>query len=228
MRSLAARLGLGEVEPAVLKLAKHTTLRLGPLVARVQSSVEPALATATMAREVAVAHHLFQRSAPAVRPAVEPASGPYEVGGCIVSLWAFADHRAADERDAGAAGAALGEVHAALATCAETLPPYSKVVAECAVLADDETAMSVARPEDRALLAELVRAGLERMPADPDRWIALHGDTHLGNVLVTATGPIWADLEAACRGPLEWDLVNKSPAFLWRPSRGSTLRCWTS
>jgi hypothetical protein len=214
VRALAARLGLGEVEPAVLKLAKHTTLRLGPLVARVQSSVEPGLAMATMAREVAVARHLLQLDAPAVRPAVDPAPGPYETDGCIVSLWAFVDHRPADETDAAKAGVALRSVHAALAGDAEPLPPYSDVVADCARLAADEGAMAAAHPDDRALLAGLVRAGLERLPADLDRWIGLHGDTHLGNVLMTAGGPIWSDLEAVCRGPLEWDLTSKPPAFL--------------
>jgi hypothetical protein len=213
-RTLAARLGLGEVEPTVLKLAKHTTLRLGALVARVQSSVEPGLATATMTREVAIARHLLQLGAPAVAPAIEPPPGPYEIEGCIVSLWAFVDHLPATETDAGTGGAALRAVHTALASCAEALPLYSKVLAECAALADDESAMAAAHPDDRFLLAGLVRAGLERLPADPDRWIALHGDTHLGNVLITAAGPIWADLEAVCRGPLEWDLANKSPAFL--------------
>ena len=54
VRTLAARLGLGDVPPTVLKLAKHTTLRLGPLVARVQSSVEPALALATIDRKSVV------------------------------------------------------------------------------------------------------------------------------------------------------------------------------
>jgi aminoglycoside phosphotransferase (APT) family kinase protein len=214
VRTLAARLCLGGVEPAVLKLAKHTTLRLGPLVARVQSSVEPALALATMAREVAIARHLLRMGAPAVAPAIEPAPGPYEIDGCIVSLWAFVDHRPAAETDASAAGAALRSLHMALASCVEPLPPYREVVAECAALAGDESAMAAAHPDDRALLAGLVRAGLERLPADPARWTLLHGDSHLGNVLMTAAGPIWTDLEAVCCGPVEWDLANKPPAFL--------------
>lgn len=214
VRTLAARLGLGDVAPTVLKLAKHTTLRLGPLVARVQSSVEPALALATMAREVAIARHLLRLGAPAVAPASEPSPRPYEIDGCIVSLWAFVDHRPAKEPDASAAGAALQALHAALASYVEPLPPYREVVADCAALADDECAMAAAHPDDRLLLAGLVRAGLERLPADSDRWIALHGDAHLGNVLMTAAGPIWTDLEAVCRGPPEWDLANKPRAFL--------------
>ncbi len=36
---------------------------------------------------------------------------------------------------------------------------------------------------------------------------ALHGDAHLFNCMQTATGPIWHDLETACRGPREYDLA---------------------
>jgi Ser/Thr protein kinase RdoA (MazF antagonist) len=36
---------------------------------------------------------------------------------------------------------------------------------------------------------------------------ALHGDAHLFNCIQTAAGPIWHDLETACRGPREYDLA---------------------
>ncbi len=214
VRTLAARLGLGGVEPAVLKLAKHTTLRLGPLVARVQSSVEPALALATMVREVAIAAHLAARGAPALRPSADPPPGPYEVDGCIISLWPFVDHRPATEADAAGAGAALKRLHEALAGYEGALPAYFEAVADCAALAEDESAMAAALPQDRRFLAGRVRAGLERLPAGAANWIALHGDAHLGNLMMTPAGAIWADFEATCRGPLEWDLLNRPAAFL--------------
>jgi hypothetical protein len=213
VRTLAATLGLGEAAPVVLKLARHTTMRLGPLaVARVQSAGEPDAARAAMAREVAVAQHLARLGAPAVRPATDRPPGPHAVGGCLISLWTYVDHRAAGEADAAAAGAALKEVQAALASYAGALPAYTDTIAGCAALAQDARAMAAAPPDDRAFLARLVRAGLERLPSDG--WIALHGDTHLGNVMMTATGAVWSDLEAVCRGPLEWDLCDKPPAFL--------------
>ena len=43
-----------------------------------------------------------------------------------------------------------------------------------------------------------------KTPAQP-----LHGDPHLdGNILVSARGPLFVDFEAACRGPVEWDLTS--------------------
>ncbi|HEY1427383.1 MAG TPA: phosphotransferase [Caulobacteraceae bacterium] len=213
VRALASRLGLAAAEPVVQKLARHTSVRLGPLVARVQSAGSPEAAWTTMAREVAVAQRLAAEGAPALRPSVDPPPGPYELDGCIVSLWPFVEHRPATEADGAAAGAALKRLHAALAGFEGPLPAYSEAVADCAALSEDEAAMSAARPEDRALLAGLVRAGLERLPGQSAGWVALHGDTHLGNLMVTAAGPIWADFEAVCRGPLEWDLLNRPARF---------------
>ena len=214
VRTLAERLGLGRTDPAVLKLAKHTTVRLGPVVARVRSDGQPQAGRAAMAQEVAVGRHLARLGAPAVRPSVDPPPGPHEVGGCVISLWSFVDHHLAGAADAAAAGAALREVHAALASYDGALPGYRDTVTRCAALASDAAALAAAAPEDRVFLARLVRVGLGQAPADPRGWIALHGDTHLGNVMMTADGAVWADLEAVCRGPLEWDLCNKPPAFL--------------
>ncbi|HWF76267.1 MAG TPA: hypothetical protein VN694_03735, partial [Caulobacteraceae bacterium] len=104
VRTLATRLGLGGDEPVVLKLAKHTTVRLGPVVARVQSAGELDAARTVMAREVAVGQHLARLGAPAVRPSIDPPPGPHAVGGCVISLWSFIEHQPADEADAAAAG----------------------------------------------------------------------------------------------------------------------------
>jgi len=63
-------------------------------------------------------------------------------------------------------------------------------------------------------LARLVRVGLGELPTDPRGWIALHGDAHFGNVMITPAGAVWCDFEAVCRGPLEWDLCNKPETLL--------------
>jgi hypothetical protein len=213
VRTLGAGLGLGDFDPVVLKLANHTSLRLGPLVARVRSSGDVDEDRATMVREVAVATHLARLSAPTIKPSVDPPAGPHEVDRCLISLWAFIDHRAADEGDWAAAGAALKRFHTALTGYDGELPTYLQTVEGCAAVAEDAAAMAAAEPEDQRLLARLVREGLQHLPTDPWAWIALHGDTHLGNVMITPAGAVWADLEAVCRGPIEWDLCNKPASF---------------
>ena len=54
--------------------------------------------------------------------------------------------------------------------------------------------------DDAELLCELASRELPEGQA-------LHGDAHLFNCLQTTAGPIWHDLETACRGPREYDLA---------------------
>ena len=54
--------------------------------------------------------------------------------------------------------------------------------------------------EDVELLCELAS---RELPGGQ----ALHGDAHLFNCIQAASGPIWHDLETACRGPREYDLA---------------------
>jgi hypothetical protein len=168
-----------------------------------------------MAREVAVAEHLARRGAPAVRPSDDPPPGPYEAEGCVISLWRYAPHRPADEtRDAEAAGVALQTVHAALASYDGPLPPFGDAIASAGALLEDDAGLPALGAADRDFLTGAYRRGVERLGGISRRPLALHGDSHLGNVMVTDRGPIWGDLEAVCTGPLEWDLANKPAAFL--------------
>jgi hypothetical protein len=57
--------------------------------------------------------------------------------------------------------------------------------------------------------------------------VPLHGDVWSGNLAITSDGPLWLDFEAACSGPLEWDLVGLpqcSPAMPHNPDLLSLLR----
>jgi aminoglycoside phosphotransferase (APT) family kinase protein len=56
----------------------------------------------------------------------------------------------------------------------------------------------VVLPAVERALAELGEAGAHRI---------VHGDSHPGNVLWTAGGPLWGDWEDAHLAPLEWDLA---------------------
>ncbi len=207
-KALATRLGLGVVEPQALKLAHHTTVKLAPLpiVARILSG-EPA-AGPRMASEVALARRLADAGAPVVSPTRDPPPGPHREGDSVVTLWDFVDHRRADEtKDALAAAEALKAVHAAMAALEDALPPFTDGLAACADRLADRAAMAALAEPDRGFLDDRLQALRDELGTPDAGRRPLHGDTHLGNVLMTPRGALWCDLETACRGPLEWDLV---------------------
>lgn len=213
-RALAARLGLGAVAPEILKIAHHTTLKLAPLpvVARIQSGDPVEAAGPWMAREVGLARALADAGAPVAAPTRNPPPGPHVEDGCVISLWDFVEHRRADdEHDALAAAEALKAVHAALATLEDPLPPFTDNVDFCARRLADRAAMAALAEPDRRFLADRLQVGRAEVGPPSASWRPLHGDTHLGNVMITPGGALWCDLETVCHGPLEWDLVQLPP-----------------
>jgi len=207
----AHAVGLGLVEPEVLKLAHHTSVRLAPwpIVARVDSSGDVERILPFMRRELDVAQHLARANAPAVRPTIDPPPGPHVQGRCAITLWDYVEHRpASEEADIVAAGAALRDLHAALADYPGELPTLTQATDVCERLLADPNAMAALDVRSRRFLSEQLDE-LSGGPAlDPAQFIGLHGDAHAGNILVTPAGPIWADLEAVRLGPLEWELTS--------------------
>ncbi len=59
---------------------------------------------------------------------------------------------------------------------------------------------------NREFLLAAHDAVTRRLAALPMASAPIHGDPHLGNVLVTPDGPRWTDFETACLGPPEWDI----------------------
>lgn len=217
------RLGLGEVSPALLNAANHTTLLLPQLalVARVQSDGPIDSAGQRARRELAVARHLAERGAPALAPLGEVA-GPHIEAPAVISLWPYMrDARTADEDDAGVAVASLGALHRALHDL-EGLPAYTDALARCwAVLTEGNLVAALDRA-DRQILAAQYQRLRRKIEAAGAPWIALHGDVHLGNLLLNATGPLWLDFEDVCCGPREYDIAGLPPET-WPSFDGADL-----
>jgi Ser/Thr protein kinase RdoA (MazF antagonist) len=72
---------------------------------------------------------------------------------------------------------------------------------------------------DRLFLERLYATLRGALNVPRGTWQPLHGDAHLGNVLVAESGAVWMDVEAACLGPIEWDVVNL-PAARWSQFSG--------
>lgn len=223
--ALAAEIGLGPVSPRIIKLAKHTTLKLDPLpiVARIQTNATPALPYGNAEKEVRTAAYLAVRSAPTVRPTSLVHAGPYVEDGYVINLWDFVRGRpVADRAEARQAATALKEVHQALEDAELELPAFTEWIETCEPILCDPLAAPGLNENDRLFLHRLHDSLREELKRRTLTCRALHGDAHLGNVLVTREGAIWVDLEAACTGPLEWDVATL-PRRYWSEFAGLDL-----
>lgn len=177
-------------DPVVLREAWHVLvhLRPAPVVARVTSGA-PGVNPDDVVRELDVARHALRGGAPVVRPSDVLDPGPHVHEGLTLVFWEYVD--STGEIDPRAAGRGLRAIHEALADYDGELPRGGRP--------DEVEEMLAPLPPsaDVELLRELASRPLPEGQA-------LHGDAHLGNCL---PGPIWHDLETACRGPREYDLA---------------------
>ena len=204
--SVAARLGMVGVSPAILKDSNHTSILLSPspIVARVVVASDSAVEK--LARELAVSSFMADDGAPVIGPSIDPAPGPHETDGMAMTFWRFVPHRPADDEAVGSAARALRICHDSLAKFPGELPPFTQAMQGALDLLKSNSELGPLADNDRAfLMSEYERLNdiVDQTPSDS---IALHGDPHLGNVFVTSSGARWGDWESACRGPLEWDL----------------------
>ena len=206
---VAERLGAGVVEPRLLADLNNVSIRLDPLpvVARVFSIGRFRADVAALGRELAIARHLAERNAPIVRPAAGLPAGPHVCGDLAVTLWQFTPHRPATERDSNQAAAALVAIHAALADFRGPLPTLEAKFVEVRAMLEEPAAMPALAASGRVLLLNAHDTIMARLAVLAIRQRPVHGDAHLGNVLMTEDGARWTDFEAACLAPVEWDLA---------------------
>jgi Phosphotransferase enzyme family len=214
--------GIRVAEPVVVRDLTNVLVWLAPapVVARVPVLFPLLRGPDWFVREVELAAFLARAGAPVVPPVTDMDPGPHDVDGFSVSLWRHVDHDP-ERFDAGAAGRSLRELHEALARYPARLPRYDR-------LDELRRLLDLLRPSAVASEGELdeLRALRARLcaqpPASGER--PLHGDAHLANILWTAAGPLWTDLENACSGPVEFDLA----CIAWRdrPGRDEALAAY--
>jgi hypothetical protein len=191
--AVAAAHGLRCDKPVVLREAWHVLVHLwpSPVVARVTSGA-PGVDPADVERELTVAGHAARAGAPVVEPSHLLPPGPHRRDGHTLVFWRYLVRTG--ELDPSAAGRALRTIHDSLEDYDGELPRGGRAEEVRAMLAP------LAPSDDVELLCELASRELPEGQA-------LHGDAHLFNCIQTATGPVWHDLETACRGPREYDLA---------------------
>jgi hypothetical protein len=180
-------------KPVVLREAWHVLVHLwpSPVVARVTSGA-PGVDPGDVERELSVARHALRGHAPVVQPSDLLPPGPHRYEGHTLVFWRYLVK--AGRLDAAAADRGLRAIHDSLADYDGELPRAGR----------PEEVREMLEPfapsDDVELLRELSSRELPEGQA-------LHGDAHLFNCIQTPAGPIWHDLETACRGPREYDLA---------------------
>ena len=161
-----------------------------------------------LAREVAVAGFLAQRTAEVVAPSDLLPPGPHERDGLWMTMWKFIPHDPqAPMPEAEELGRSLRDLHAALAAFQGDLAPVSEIRDWLGRLLAELRPSDSLTQEDidwlRFKLDALTPSVFESsLPAQ-----ALHGDVAISNLLHTDDGLVWNDLEDVCVGPVAWDLA---------------------
>jgi Phosphotransferase enzyme family len=195
----AAEVGLPVDDPAVFEGAANAFvhLRPAPVLARV---------TLTLVRGVAALESELAFAQAAAGCVAPPADGRvHEHGGLHVTFWRYVEHRRTEPEDAPAVGRALRRLHDAVRDTGLSLVRFDR-------LDEAEGVASALEHPDRGLMLEAIAAARERLSALTFDEQPLHGDAHMRNAFITDEGPLWADLENVCSGPVEYDLA----CMLWR------------
>ena len=206
--SIAAALDLAADDATVLQNSNKLALRLRPC--DVFARVAP-VGHEHAAFEVELARRLAGTGSPVA--ALEPRVAPRRYGrdGFEVTLWTF--YESVTPAIAPAAYAdALTRLHAGMRTLDVATPHFTDRVEEAEQLVASRDLSPELTDADRELLAGTLRR-LRRVICD--RGAAeqlLHGEPHPGNLLSTARGPLFIDLETCCRGPVEFDLAHAPEA----------------
>jgi Ser/Thr protein kinase RdoA (MazF antagonist) len=202
--SIVAALDLPVESSVVLHNSNRVTLRLTPcdVVARVARDGHE-----TAQFEVDVARLLAQGGAPVgtLHPRSEPLV--HAVDGFLVTLWTYYEP-AEPEPSAADYAAALAHLHTDMRSLDVPVASFRDRIGEAERVVGDSGMSPDLTPDDRSFLSSTFRR-LRR--SIDDRGAAeqmLHGEPHPGNVLGTAGGPRFVDLETCCVGPVEFDLAH--------------------
>jgi len=193
-------------------IQNSTKLSLGLQPCDVFARVAPIGQVGQLAREVELAQQLTAVGAPVV--ALDPRMEPrvYQLDGFAVTWWTFHDTRHDTTHNGDLTrseyATALAHIHAGMRTIAVETPHFHDRVAEAEDLVTNPDQTPALDSGGRELLVATLTTCRESISRSAAVEQLLHGEPHPGNILNTSIGPLFIDLETACRGPVEFDLAH--------------------
>jgi Phosphotransferase enzyme family len=189
----------------VLHDSNRLVLRLVPcnIVARVAHVAHRAGA----AFEVELARRLAQTESPiaTLDARVFPI---YVRDGFVVTLWTYYEPLAPGAVAPADYARSLEQLHAGMRQIEIATPHFTDRVAEAQSLIGSPHDTPELRDADRELLGNTLRTVTQRIVERTTAEQLLHGEPHPGNLLRTEKGLLFADLETACGGPVEFDVAH--------------------
>ncbi|WP_135074837.1 phosphotransferase [Terasakiella sp. SH-1] len=130
-----------------------------------------------------------------------PQLKPIQIDECLVTFSKFIHGRTATEDDHYIISASLKCMHRSLNEIKfEKLNYFYFEVEQLIQL------IKQFHPEKLPSLREQLKQLCERIICETERHIICHGDTNLGNLLISKNKGNWIDFECVCKAPIEWDL----------------------
>jgi hypothetical protein len=183
------------------------------LVAKASTSLLEGRGPAALALELRLGRRLAARGAPIAAPAPHPIAGPHDVSGVVLTIWRYVAAGPKPQDADRMLGEAVRRFHAALAGVASRLPSLTDRIERASRLLQDPTLTPSLTAADRAL-SRRAHERLTPLVGSLGDATALHAEPHDGNIVWRPDGPVLIDFEAACRGPVEWDLAYLPPDAL--------------
>ena len=201
----ASALGLQVDVANVLQVSNRLAVRLLPcdVLARVALPTHEAAAF-----EVDLAARLAATNSPVARLDPRVAPGVYERDGFEITLWTYYEPQPDRELSPADYADALSRLHVGLRQVDVTAPHAEDRVREAQRLVGSRDRTPDLVDADRDLLLNTFSRVTPLIAGRDAAKQLLHGEPHPGNVLNTRNGPLFIDLETACRGPVEFDLAH--------------------
>jgi hypothetical protein len=175
------------------------------LVARVVTDIDgPRQGLDWFERETAVAAHLTLHHAPVIPLHPDLPATAYQHEGYAMNFWQFVT-AIETEANPKEIGSTLYQCHEILRSFSEPLPALA-ILHETMAILEGSVEKSYFDGATVDLLKRHLQQSIDVLAPLPAQ--ALHGDAHMGNLMMTTQGLLWADWEDAFSGTVEWDLAS--------------------
>lgn len=206
--SLTSELGLTVDDAIVVQNSNRLAVRLVPcdvlvrIAAQRRQDHDVAAFEVEMARQLETADSLVGQLEPRVEPIVHVRDG------FAVTYWKYYEPLSTRAIAAADYAQALEGVHAQMREIDAVAPHFTDRVDEAQTIVQSRSQSPDLSDIDRELLTHSLRSLRQAVVERTTNQQLLHGEPHVGNLLNTADGIRFVDLQTCCYGPVEFDVAH--------------------